>query len=432
MKEFNRIIGYKSVKKELITIVDMMRNPEKYEKVGVNIPSGLLLHGQPGLGKTLMANCLIKASKRKAFIIRKDTPNGDFVKEIKKTFDNAKKESPSIVFLDDLDKFANSDTNHKNAEEYVTVQSCIDDVKYKNVFVLATANDIDNLPESLYRAGRFDVCIKIYPPKLNDAESIIKHCLKNKKISNDINYLDIAKLLEGRSCAVLESIINKAGINAAFEKRDTIEMNDMVKAIMRLIFDAPESDELDQNEFIDNICTHEAGHIVVSEILEPESVSFATVKKHDGETSGFVSYHNNDNYFESITFMENRIKSLLAGKAAIEIVYGIIDVGSTIDIDRASEIVRRLIGEYGKYGLFYISIDDYYSRSGTDYGNRRMLTIQNELERYYQESKKILIENREFLSKLTEYLKKHKVILHSEIQEIKNNCSTFQSPMLKM
>ena len=120
-----------------------------------------------------MANCFIKATGRKAFICRKDKPDGDFVKHIKATFNEAVKNAPSIVFLDDMCKFANCDRHHRNSEEFVTVQSCIDEVKGKGVFVLATINDEDAIPESLLRAGRFDNRIEVNSPKGEDAEKIV-------------------------------------------------------------------------------------------------------------------------------------------------------------------------------------------------------------------------------------------------------------------
>lgn len=129
MKEFEKIIGYDAVKKELIRISDALSGNEAYNKLGVTAPRGLLLYGAPGVGKTLMASAVIEASGRKAFVCRKDKPNGDFVNEIKKTFEDAVEAAPSIVFLDDMDKFTNGDDRYPDAEEYVTVQSCIDQVR---------------------------------------------------------------------------------------------------------------------------------------------------------------------------------------------------------------------------------------------------------------------------------------------------------------
>ena len=145
MKAIDKIIGYSGIKDELRQISDILKNSEAYKKLGVSAPRGLLLYGEPGVGKSLMSSAVIEESGRKTFTCRKDKPNGDFVKHIKDTFDKAAENAPSIVYLDDMDKFTNGDERHPDAEEYVTVQSCIDEVKGKDVFVLATVNNIHNL-----------------------------------------------------------------------------------------------------------------------------------------------------------------------------------------------------------------------------------------------------------------------------------------------
>lgn len=182
MNEFDKIIGYKDIKAELIRLCDVLKNNEKYKALGVTPIGGLLLNGDPGVGKTLMANCFIKESGRKAFVCRKNKPDGEFVNGIKNVFTEATENAPSIVFLDDMDKFANEDNYHRNAEEYVTVQSCIDEAKGKDVFVLATTNGTNNLPDSLLRAGRFDTVINVDAPKGEDAVEIVKYYLAQKEI----------------------------------------------------------------------------------------------------------------------------------------------------------------------------------------------------------------------------------------------------------
>ena len=161
MEAFEEIIGYEDIKHELRRIADALNRSEAYRTLGAKAPSGLLLHGDPGVGKTLMANCLIKASGRKAFVCRKTKPSEEFIGTIKETFDAAMENAPSIVYLDDMDKFANDDERHRNSEEFVTVQSCIDELRGKEVFVLATANETHCLPSSLTRAGRFDRVIDV-------------------------------------------------------------------------------------------------------------------------------------------------------------------------------------------------------------------------------------------------------------------------------
>lgn len=163
MKAFDKIIGYASLKQELMQISDTLKNRQFYDKLG-SPPQGAAALRRAGVGKSLMASAVIEESGRPVFRCRKDEPNGDFVKKIKATFEKAAENAPSIVFLDDMDKFANGDEKHPDAEEYVTVQSCIDEIKGKEVFVLATANDTDCLPESLLRAGRFDRTIEVGLP----------------------------------------------------------------------------------------------------------------------------------------------------------------------------------------------------------------------------------------------------------------------------
>lgn len=422
MKEFDKVIGYKSVKDELERIIDMMLNPNDYKKLGVKTTRGLLLYGEPGVGKTLLAKCFIKASKRKAFTIRKDIPDGDFVKHINKTFKEAKKAAPSIVFLDDMDKFANEDVHHKNAEEFVTIQSCIDDVKDEEVFVLATANELDCIPSSLLRAGRFDKNICIENPTGKDAELIVEYYLKNKKISKDVNYKEISELLSGRSCAALETVINEAGVYSGFKRKKEITMDDIVKAFMRVVYNAPEASELDESKFLRNLAVHEAGHALVSEILEPNSVTLATIKKHDGRSiGGFVSYKNDKDYFESKEYMENRVRACLAGKAATEIVYGTTDVGANSDLHRAFDIVERFVDDYCSYGFsFWEGISSFHDAETNM--TRKIQLIQTEMERYYQETKRIIIRNRVFLDKLADALVEKKVLLSKQIQDIKAEC----------
>ena len=206
MRSMDKIIGYEGIKYELMQISDTLKNRAEYDKLGVSAPRGLLLYGEPGVGKSLMASAIIEESGRRTFTCRKNKPNGDFVNEIKKTFDDAAANAPSIVFLDDMDKFTNGDENHPDAEEYVTVQSCIDAVKGCEVFVLATVNNIDNLPRSLYRHGRFDRKIEIEAPTGRDAEMIIDHYLKTKKFIGDIDTKTIARIMDGRSCATLRRL----------------------------------------------------------------------------------------------------------------------------------------------------------------------------------------------------------------------------------
>ncbi|MBR1623447.1 MAG: AAA family ATPase, partial [Pseudobutyrivibrio sp.] len=126
MNRFDEIIGYDNIKAEVRRYCDVLKNLDKYKALGVDTPRGLILYGDPGVGKSLMAKCLIDESGLKSYIVRKDKPDGEFITHIQEVFKQAKETAPSIIMLDDMDKFANEDDQHKDAEEYVAVQACID------------------------------------------------------------------------------------------------------------------------------------------------------------------------------------------------------------------------------------------------------------------------------------------------------------------
>ena len=415
MSEFDKIIGYKDIKAELIRLCDVIKNGEKYKVLGVAPIGGLLLDGDPGVGKTLMANCFIKESGRKAFVCRKNKPDGEFVNEIKNVFNEAAENAPSIILLDDMDKFANEDDYHRNAEEYVTVQSCIDEIKGNDVFVLATTNGTDNLPRSLLRAGRFDTVITVNTPEGDDAVEIVKYYLSKKKAVSEINAEEVARLLNGKSCAALETVINTAGQYAGYENKEMIDVDDIIRACLRVIYNAPESTAPHNPVILERTAYHEAGHTVVAEILEPNSVDLVSVRKNTGTVGGFTSYHNPDDYWISKTHMENRVIAILAGKAATEIVYGDVDTGANNDLRRAFDIVKRFADDYCSYGFGY----------WVDRDNSQTLIARKEdriiadMENYYAIAKKLLIENRAFLDNVAKRLQEKDTLVYSEIREIK-------------
>lgn len=415
MSAFDKIIGYDDIKAELACFADVFKNREKYLKLGVTLPRGLLLYGDPGLGKTLMANCFIAEAGCKAFTVRKEKPNGDFVNYIKETFYKAKKETSSIVFLDDMDKFANEDESHKNAEEYVAVQSCIDECKGHDVFVLATVNDKFCLPDSLIRAGRFDKMISIDVPNEKYSEYIIKHFLSHKQIMDDVDVNELVRLMEGQSCAKLETVINEAGIYAGFDDRKRITHGDIIKSIMRMLFDSPEcinpSDDADTRK----IAVHEAGHAVVAEVLCPGSVTLTSVCRHTGCTEGITKVYKPKGYMLSKELQENNILSGLGGKAATEIIYGVADVGCNSDMGKVFNLVSEFVDPDCTLGF-----DMFEGRNPSQHLlEQKDRMIASEVARYYRMARQILIENRDFLDAMIEALIDHKTVTFREIQSIR-------------
>lgn len=419
MDPFEQVIGYEDIKAELRRISDVVRNPEKYRRLGVNISRGTMLYGKPGVGKSLLADCFIASTGRKRYLIRKNKANGDFVDHISKVFEKAVENAPSIVFLDDLDKFSETSYRNSDAEEYVAIQSELDGIKDKgnDVYCIATCNDIDNLPVSLIRAGRFDNRIEVCAPKdLSVAAEIIAYYLKDKNVSDEINAADIARLTEGNTCAELETVINEAGIYAGYEGKDRIEQEDIIKACLRVIFDAPESiGPSTKSADMRMMATHEAGHVVVAEVLRPGIVNVTSIKRHTGDVGGVTSVSNPDHYETSFEIKEEYIMRKLGGRAAVDVVYGVPDIASESDLEEAYKEMNFYIGQLHLYGF-----DTHIDFDGSEYWrsalNHRMTC---EMERLYRQVKKILTDNRPFLDAVVDALLEKQTLTFKDIALIR-------------
>lgn len=427
MKEFEKIIGYEAIKQELIQISDVLANNEAYKKLGVASPRGLLLHGEPGVGKTLMSGAVIAASGRKAFICRKDKPNGDFVKAIKKTFADAKAAAPSIVFLDDVDKYTNGDDRHPDAEEYVTVQSCIDNIKGKEVFVLATANSLRALPRSLLRAGRFDRVIEVDNPRGEDAVKIIDHYIKKKKFVSDIDAAVVARIMDGHSCAELETVINEAGLYAGFERSDAITMEHFMKACLHTVHDvpnevlnvaAPETDLSNRNDQRARVVYHEAGHATVAEVLNPGTVTLISAYSREGQSGGFTSYYRSGSNNSTET-RHAHICGALGGMAALEQKYGIVETGASKDLDQAFRSVWNLVTENCICG-FSLHCNGY--DDSAELKAKQEQAVASEVERWYRKTKEILSVNHDLFECIASELSVKGVLTAADIERIKQNC----------
>lgn len=415
-KEFEKVIGYEDIKEELELICDVVKNFDKYEQLGVSFPGGIMLEGDPGVGKTLLAKCFIEATGLKSFVCRKNKPNGAFVDEIKRIFDEAEKSAPSIVFLDDMDKFANEDEKHKDAEEYVTIQSCIDYVKGKKVLIIATINDRYKIPDSLKRAGRFDKKIYMCMPQGRDAEKIVQYYLSQMPVSEDVDIADVANLLDGSSCAVLETVIKKAGMYAGFLNKSKIEMEDIVKAFLDVKYYVG-SRETEITESMKYSSLHEAGHAVMTEVLLPDAVRLAILcNQRNGYNPAGVLSRIED--VDNIDPYKDEIYDLmisLSGKAAIEMKYGNIDMGCRMDMQLAYHIAEKIVDDECGYGF-----DAHIVRkAGTAVLDRKDYLIAKIMENYYKKVQKILADNLEFLECVASELLEKRVLLRRDMKKIK-------------
>lgn len=414
MSAFDKIIGYKEEKEELMRICDMIKNPAKYKSLGVKLPRGLLLHGQPGVGKTLMATALIEELGLRTFCCENDRSDIRLINDIVKVFNNAVANTPSVVFLDDIDKFLRGDSYQ--SKEMSTVQVCIDSAAKMDLFVIATANEIDMLPDSLKRPGRFDHIINVRLPDRKEAEEIVKYYLHNKKVASDVDAKSVARMLDGRSCAVLESVLDTAGVYAGYENRVEIEMKDIIRAILTNIFEAEEYLTETSPGMKEEVAYHEAGHVVAAMTFDPDSIGIVSVRSSKSEQKGVVQLYKSENYFGSYRSMRERALVLLAGRAAVELQYGNIDVGASVDINRANTIIERFVVSYATSGLDLIRIG---RGVVSEFHDDKIVTERNRLlAQFYDEAKNILRANWSRVQKLAAALVERDTLVNDDIVAI--------------
>ncbi len=412
MCEFNQIIGYKSVKEELECYCDTMKNPDKYKAFGVKAPRGVLLYGKPGLGKTLFAECFAKESGCTVYTIRKQYSDGKFLDYITNTFQEAKDNAPSVVILDDLDKFSNSDFTYRNTDEYVAVQAGIDSCQQHDVFVFATANSIDFLPDSLLRAERFDRVIELNPPTAEEAKLILSGYLQRINLDSDVDMEELTTLLSGKTCAELEKVINDAGISAAFSGKDKIGQKELFDACIKLIAGEPDSMDPPKGEIAQLIAIHEAGHAVVSEFWKPGSVNLVSIAGagygQSGITSKIGDYKSN-----SMEDLISEVSTLLAGKAAAKVLLGAEDTGCSNDIRNAYNLLNWAISSLCWSGFDTIMHGHDPSNFSKD---NRDEEISEKMEEIYRTTVEIICENHALVQKVADALLAQTTITYKELR----------------
>lgn len=412
MSAFDKIIGYRKEKEELAKLCDMLQNPERYRALGAKLPRGLLISGEPGLGKTLMARCFMEEAGWKAYTVRRSMPDGDFVRELNRVFQEAAEHAPAIILLDDMDKFA---VEERSDEEYVAVQAGIDEVADKDVYVIATANDLDDIPGSLLRAGRFDRKIEVGAPKGKDAEDIIRFYLQGKSLGPSVNLTDMAKMLGGSSCAELETMLNEAAICAGYQGCEHIDMAHIVEVVLRDEYGVGEDRNTSDSQTRWQIAYHEAGHAMMLDLLQKGGVGLVSVRPAQSGCGGFTRAcaHPNTN--------EEDILISLAGFAATELKYGIRDAGGAEDLQKAKSTIRHDINSRGLYGTGLMEL----RRTASDALLSQQEAVAGaEIERYLTITRTILSQNLEFLNALAGELYEKGTLLNSDVARIRAQCRT--------
>ena len=413
---FEKVIGYEGVKAELVQLVDIIRNRDKYENKGAKVPCGLLIYGAPGVGKSVLSQEFINQTELPYYIIRKDKTRASIIESITETFKKAKDNSPSIVFLDDMDKLSNEDNRHCDTEEYVTIQSCIDNVKGCGVFVLATVNDITKLPRSLKRVGRFDRKIEITPPSYTDAKKIIEYYLKDKPVDKDLNYDDLGKMINYKSCVELENLINESTLLSIYQGKEKVDIDDIKRTVLRLQYKTNDDDISDDvtDEEIDKIAYHEAGHTVISELLKSGCVGLVNIRKSKEGAGGFTHrYIGLDNDIDYVYVS-------VAGKIATSLYYPDFYDGNISDYRTAAEDLREIITVKGKLGNNHLETNR-YSEMTYIFDREIEILVAAEMNRIENEVRKMLMDNREFLEKVHDELIEKEALLASDIKRIKES-----------
>lgn len=411
MSAFDKVIGYQEEKKELMQLCDMLRNREHYERLGAEMPRGLLLYGDPGLGKSLMAKCFMEETGWKSYTIRRSKPNGDFVRDLSRTFLEASRNAPAIILLDDMDKFV---VEEKAWGEYVAVQAGIDEIADKNVYVIATANSLEGIPDSLLRMGRFDRKMEIRHPSEEDAVKIIDFYLSTKKLGHSVDFADVAKMLGSSSCAELEAVLNEAAIYAGYERSEQLEMRHIVDAALRSQYSAQGEEPGQNDRFRWKISYHEAGHAAMLDLVQEGGVGLVSVRPSRSGQGGFTKS------CISPRTKEGNILIALAGIAAVELKYGVRDIGGSDDLQRAARQIKNAVNCYGLYGIGLMGTD--WEKSDTLFA-RQETALAVELERYLTMARTILAQNMEFLNAVAGELYEKGTLLNSDICRIRTKCA---------
>lgn len=421
---FNDVAGLDEVKEELQETIDFINNSEKYMKMGAKIPRGILFYGPPGTGKTLLAKA-VAGETNSNFLY---SSGSEFVekyvgvgaKRVRNLFEKAKKDAPSIIFIDEIDAIGTKRNLESNNEKDQTLNQLLVEMDGFNqnstVVIIGATNRLDLLDEALLRPGRFDRHIHIGNPNVRSREEILKVHTKDKPLDANVNIKDIAKKTHGFSGAQLANIANEAAIIAVRNKKAIIDINHFYSAIERVVagLEVKHPSVLIKEKNI--VAHHEAGHALVGKILKIDMIQKISIVPR-GQALGYVlNFPDEDRYLVTKKELENKIKVLLGGRVAEEVVFNEITTGASNDLVKSTEIAKQMVCNYGMSSLGHIVIKDNYRYSHSKIDNE----IKNIINYCFTDTLKIIEENKIILLEIANYLLEKETLTGDELDVIFN------------
>mgnify|MGYP001625123985 FL=1 len=433
--KFDDVAGLEEEKHEMIEIVDFLKNPERFNKMGAKIPRGVLLCGQPGTGKTLIA----KAIAGEANVPFISMSGSEFIEmfaglgasRVRKLFEKAKKIAPCIIFIDEIDAIGSrrNTSGGAESENNQTLNQLLVEMDgfdtEETIIVLAATNRPEMLDKALLRPGRFDRRITIGLPDMRGREAILKIHAKDKQFANDVNLKSIAEDTAGFTGADLANILNEAAIIATINEHDAITNKDIEDAVKKVTVGLEKQSRVISEKDKRLTAYHEAGHAIVSSRLETQKGVKEVSIIPRGVAGGYTMYKSDeDKCYISKTEMEEKMVALMGGRAAEKIVLNDISTGASNDIEVATNIAKNMITKYGmSETLGPISIntdDDPYELQllGEKFGDAIGAEVKILLDNAYETAQKLIRENMDKLDKVAGALLEREVISAEEFQEL--------------
>lgn len=432
--KFDDVAGLDEEKHELVEIVDFLKKPEEFHKMGAKVPRGVLLCGKPGTGKTLIA----KAIAGEANVPFISMSGSEFIEmfaglgasRVRKLFEKARKMSPCIIFIDEIDAIGARRTSNSGAESEnnQTLNQLLVEMdgfeSEENIIVLAATNRPEMLDKALLRPGRFDRQIMIAAPDQKGREEILKIHSKDKKFAEDVSLKTISEDTAGFTGAELANVLNEAAIIATIKKHKAITNQDLDDAVKKVTVGLEKHSRIISDKDKKLTAFHEAGHAIVSRYLETQNDIKEVSIIPRGVAGGYTMYKTNeDKYYISKTEMEEKMISLLGGRAAEKIALDDISTGASNDLEVATKIAKDMVTVYGmseNLGPISLKTDD--PNELLIYGEKIEDVIGAEvkilMDTAYNDAQKILLAHMDELNAVAQKLLEKEVISGREFYEI--------------